>query len=286
MTGLPINGVLVPLAGLTIVPPYAIDGVRMGGPEWCQLSPEDYRMRPAGSLVGIVAPHSTSGNWPQPVIAGAGPGGHAREILEMWRRDPRSSAAHAVVDLDGTVYCAADFQLHEAYHAQAINPRSIGIEMCTRPDGGIHQATLTATVDLIAALTCSGRQGSGLFPIPFQHRAGPYNGQPLRRLQVGGVQSEGRDVCGVIGHRDQTGARGQGDPGDELMLELQLAGSEAVDYDGGQDLELARQRQRRLNELTAATHPGNQLLAIDGICGPASIAAMRLHGYLRWRDVV
>lgn len=278
MTGLPINGVLVSVAGLTIVPPYS-----HGGPEFCQLDPRDFRMRPAG-WVSIVCAHSTGGNWPQPVIAGSGPGGHAREILEMWRRDPRSSAAHLVVDFDGVVYAAADLQLHEAYHAQAINPRSIGIEMSTRPDGGIYQATLTATVDLIAALTCSGRPGSGLFPIPFQHRAG-YNGQPIRRLEIGGVQSEGRDVCGIIGHRDQTGQRGHGDPGDELMLELQLAGSEPVDYDSGQDLELGKRRQARLNELSLERPRWPPLLTVDGVCGPASIAAMRLHGFARWRDV-
>lgn len=289
MTGLPINGVLVPVAGLTIVPPYS-----HGGPEFCQLDPRDFRMRPSPGWVSCIVPHSTGGNWPQPVIAGAGPGGHAREILEMWRRDPRSSAAHAVVDFDGVIYCACDIQLHETYHAQAINPRSIGIEMCTRPDGGIYQMTITSTVDLIAALTCTGRPGSGLFPIPFQHRAG-YNGQPLRRLEVGGVQSDGRDVCGIIGHRDQTGRRGRGDPGDELMLELQLAGSEAVDYDRGHDLELGKKRQLRLNELSAeraiqyarsgSAHPGFPLLTIDGVCGPASISAMRLHGFSRWRDV-
>jgi len=286
VSGLPINGALVPVPGLTIVPP-----AFHGGPEWCQLSQEDWRARPA-ARVGIITPHTTGGRWPQVVLPGSGRGGHAREIFDMWRgrdRGPgakQSSSSHMVVDFDGVLYCATDLQLHETFNAQAINPRNISIEMCTTVTGAIYQATLDTTVSVIAALTLSGRPGSGLFPIPFQHRAGPYNGQPLHRLEVGGVQSDGRDVVGIIGHRDQTGRRGRGDPGDELMLELQLAGSEPVDYDHGQDLSLGRQRQARLNQLTALRHDLCAVpLLVDGVCGPASLAAMRRHGFSRWRDV-
>ncbi len=282
--GLLIAGSLVPVAGLKVVPPAS-----HGGTNRCRLGPEDYRMRRT-TWVRMVCCHSTGGHWPQPVLPGAGPPGKALDIFDMWRGRDRgpgeriSSAAHIVVDFDGTVYCAADLALHETYHAQAINTASIGIEMCTTPRGAIYQATLHATVTLIAALTLSGRPGSGLFPIPFQHRAA-YNGQPLRRLEVGGVQSSGPDVCGVIGHRDQTGRRGRGDPGDELFHELQVAGSEPVDYDARHDLELGKDRQRRINELTAAKQTRCAPLKVDGVCGPASVAAMRLHGFQRWRDV-
>jgi len=282
--GLLVNGMLVPIAGLKVEPP-----VSHGGPERCQLGPEDYRQRPT-TWVRMVIAHTTGGLWPQPVIAGAGPAGHALDILDMWRGRDRgggehiSSAAHIVVDFDGVVYCAADLARVETYHAQAINPTSIGIEMCTTPYGAIYQATLEATVTLIAAITMSGRPGAGLFPIPFQHRRA-YNGQPMRRLEVAGVQSPGADIAGVLGHRDQTGRRGRGDPGDELFRLLELAGSEPLDFDAGQDLELGKQRQGRLNALDAKAGNTFRPLVVDGVCGPASVAAMLRHGFPRWRDV-
>jgi hypothetical protein len=46
----------------------------------------------------------------------------------------------------------------------------------------------------------------------------------------------------------------------------------------GEDLEFARRRQ------TALVLRGERLV-IDGLVGPASLAASRRHGFARWRDV-
>jgi hypothetical protein len=42
-------------------------------------------------------------------------------------------------------------------------------------------------------------------------------------------------------------------------------------------------RPQRLNELDAGR--ASPPIAVDGVCGPASIAAMARHGFQRWRDV-
>jgi len=283
--GLLLDGRLVATPGVTVIPPAS-----HGGPAWNRLHPGDFttRMLPVSAIVL----HTTGGHWPQPVMPGAGKPGHARQILEMWSGADRGggdkvhSAAQCVVDFDGTVYCAADFLRDAAFHAQLINGRALGIEMCTLPNGSIYEATLEATAALVALLTWSGAPGAGLLAIPAQMPRGPYRNQPLRRLETpAGVQSDGRGVVGVIGHRDQTGRRGRGDPGDALSQRLAALGFEGVDYDGGEDLELGRARQARLNELDAKAGNTFRPLVVDGIVGPASLSTARRLGFARWRDV-
>jgi hypothetical protein len=282
--GLLLDGKLVPTPGVTVIPPAS-----HGGPAWNLLGVDDYMARQLPvSLIGV---HSTGGHWPQPIHAGGGPAGHAQQILEMWLGADHGggervhSAAQIVVDFDGTAFCAADIVRSTAYHAQLINGRAVGIEMCTLPDGSIYEATLDATAQLIALLTHSGLDGAGLLPIPFQMPRGPYRNQPLRRLEVGGVQTDGRGLVGVIGHRDQTGARGRGDPGDAILARLAALGAEGVDFDGSEDLALGRARQARLNAIDAKD--GNTLrpLVVDGVFGPATATTMHRIGFRRWRDV-
>jgi hypothetical protein len=275
--GLLLSGRLITVEGLHIVPPAS-----HGGPSWNALHPGDFATRAAPISLGVL--HTTGGNWPQPVLPGAGEPGHARQILDMWAGRDRGggelvhSAAPLVVDLDGTIYCAADIAAAAAYHAQAVNARSVGIEMCTHPDGAIRQATLEATALLVAALTWSGRRGSGLLPIPAQMPRNRYEGKPMRRLELKGVQTDGRGLVGVIGHRDQTSRRGYGDPGDVIWSRLAAWGFEPVDYDAGEDLQLGRARQ-------ATLRAGGARIDVDGIVGPASLAAAAAQGYRRWRDV-
>lgn len=277
MSGLLLDGQLVTIPGLTIVPPAS-----HGGPAWCRLGPDDYA--PRTLPVSIITVHTTGGHDPQPIRRGAGPGGHARQILEMWSGADHGggevvhSGAPIVVDYDGVVYCAADIVRTAAHQAQRINQRSVGIEMCTLPDGSIYEATLDVTARLVAMLAWSGAPGSGLLAIPAQMPRGPYRGQPLRRLEVGGVQTDGRGLVGVIGHRDQTGRRGRGDPGDAIWARLANLGFEGLDYDGAEDDARGKERQTALNAR-------GEHLVVDGIVGPAGIAAARRRGFARWRDV-
>lgn len=82
--GLLIAGDLHTVPGLNIVPPAS-----HGGPAWCRLDPDDYTMRRTAWIRQLLI-HSTGGNWPQPVIEGAGPAGHAQQIAEMWSGTYRS----------------------------------------------------------------------------------------------------------------------------------------------------------------------------------------------------
>lgn len=282
--GLLIGNKLVDVPGLNIIPPAS-----HGGPPWALLGPDDHRMRPTQWVRQIML-HSTTGNWPQPVKPGAGKPGHAQQVAEMWSGQDRDggekvhSGAHIIVDYDGSIACLCDLQYHMAYHAEASNPWSIGIEMSTYADGSIQDATLSSTARLVAALTWSGQPECGLFSIPFQGPRGPYRNRPLRSMETGtGAnrhQVGGPLIVGVVGHRDNTSNRGYGDPGNEIWTRLLALGMEGVDYDGNEDAVLAARRQKTLNDKYGAG------VAVDGVCGPASLAAMRKAGISRWRDIV
>jgi len=89
----------------------------------------------------------------------------------------------------------------------------------------------------------------------------------------------------VIGHRNQTARRGVGDPGDAIWQRIAALGFEGVDYDAGEDIEVGKRRQLALNALDVKAGLTWRPLAIDGVCGGQSLAAMTRHGIRRWRDV-
>lgn len=273
-----IDHKLIPVAGLNILPP-----AEVGGPHWARLDPGDYAPRRTPWVRQIIV-HTTGGQWPQQILPGGGLPGHAREIADMWRGADRGggervhSAAQLLVDFDGTVVCLCDLFWCAAYHAEGSNAWSIGIEMCTRPGGGIHEATLHATARLVDALCWP------TFPIPRQMVRGPYRNRQLSRmeLEAGGKfkrqQLGGPDCVGVFGHRDNTSNRGPGDPGDAIFAELATLGFEAWDFEAREDLLVAKERQAALNARGAR-------LLVDGQVGSRSLLAAENQGFSRWRDV-
>jgi len=273
--GLLIRGSLVPVPGLVIVPP-----VSHGGPAWARLDRGDYSAAARSTWIRQVILHTTGGLWPQPILTGAAPGGEGARYADIWQSDPQHSAAHLVVDSAGAVACLADLVKVTAYHAEGSNPWSIGIEMVQGKGGEMHQATIDATARLVAAI-CDA------VGIPEQMPVGPYLGRPLARMEVpaqhgiGGNERHqlgGPNVVGVLGHRDNTSLRGRGDPGDAIWTALAALGFEALDYERCEDLECGRRRQ-------TALRARGERLEVDGLVGPASLAAARRQGFARWRDV-
>jgi hypothetical protein len=251
--GLLVAGLVVPVPGLEVINP-------VNGPAWCKLDPGDYRRRRTKWTRAVVL-HTTKGIWPQHVIPGAGPGGKDKHVASWWHRDPEHSAAHIVIDTDGSVACLADLATVCAYHATVSNEWTVGIELYQLGNGGIYEATLAAAGVLVPAI-CEA------LSIPFQMVGDEYRNRPLRRLVDGGP-----DVVGVYGHRHNTHRRGRGDPGDAVFTELELRGAERFDFDAGEDLAAWKRRQQHLG------------VKADGIAGPATMAALRRAGFACGRDV-
>jgi hypothetical protein len=251
MSGLLVNGVEHPVAGLVIV--------NSKDAAWCRLDPKDFEKRPTPWVRQIIL-HTTKGNSPQHVLPGGGPGGRARRTADFWRNDTTPSAAHLVIDNDGTVACLCDLATTMAYHATVSNPWSIGIEMYQEANNGVYEAVYAAAVKLVPAL-CK------IFGIQFQIPRLPYRNEPLRRMIDGGEH-----CVGVFGHRNNTGRRGHGDPGDEIFARLAAIGAEWFDHDAEEDLATWKDRQRALN------HAGSKL-TIDGVPGPRTVTALASNGY-------
>jgi hypothetical protein len=268
-SGVVLSGRVVALPELNIIPPAS-----HGGPHWAFLNSADAPPRPELWIRQLVV-HSTRGRWPQPIIPGPGPGGEAANVADVWNRDPVHSGAQIVVDSAGSVACLCDLEDTMAYHAEASNRWSVGIEMLQLRDGSMYQATIDATARLCVAL-CD------VLGIPAQFHCRPYDGTPLSRMEAGSGRQRrnlgGPDVVGIVGHRDNTSERGRGDPGDAIYAALLSGGAEPLDFASGQDLAVGRRRQTALNAR-------GERLTVDGLVGPASVAAARRHGFARWRDV-
>ena len=277
--GLLIRGELVPVPGLTAIPPAS-----HGGPSWARLDRGDFNTGSRSTWIRQVILHTTGGLWPQPILPGGGSGGELPRYADIWQSDPAHSAAHLVVDTAGAVACLADLALTTAYHAEASNPWSIGIEMVQGRGGELHQVQLDATAQLVAAIC----DATG---IPQQMPRGPYRGAPLSRMEGlerftrNRLQLGGPDCVGVFGHRDNTSARGRGDPGDAIWTALAALGFEGLDYASGEDLSIGRARQVALNAEASRRGETWSPLVVDGLVGPASIERARRLGYARWRDV-
>jgi hypothetical protein len=245
--GLLIDGIVVPVPGVTVVGPGP--GLELGRDD-CQ---------PRGRRPQQVTLHKTIADDPEHVMAGAGPAGGAARTAAYWAQDPAHSGAHLVTGEDGVIGCLADLVRVEGYHATVSNAYAIGIETRERPGGGVYQASLDATV--AAVLVICERLGIQL-QVPRR-----YGGHPLKRMADGGS-----NLIGIFGHRDNTERRGQWDPGDILFDMLRMKGAESFDFDDDEDRRTWKARQVSLNAK-------GYRLAVDGVPGPATTRALAMEGY-------
>ena len=251
MPGLIINGQEVQAPGFTI---YNWHDDR----RWRLKMGEDGRARHTRWVRSIFG-HTTMG-LPVKLLPGRGPG-HGGDTALSWSLSPSSGGAHLIVDQDTTILCIADLLLEAAYHATSVNDVSIGIELRQgHGDHSLYVDQVETAADLVVAV-------HDHFHIWKQLHA-PYLHGPVPRLHVGGT-----DCVGFFGHRDQTGNKGIGDPGDEIYAALQRRGFEAFDFSQDEDLVAWRERQRRLNALG-----WTPALAVDGVPGPKTWKAWQALG--------
>jgi len=249
MPGLLLNGAEYEVPGVTII--NSLDGV-----EWCRLDRMDCRPRPTRWVRQIIL-HTTKGEWPQHVIPGKGPANRDERVARFWQGSERQSAAHIVIDSDGTAACLADLVAIEAYHATVVNKWSVGIEIYQEAGGGIYEAALDSAVLVVFAL-CR------LFGIPPQVPRRPYQRAPLDRLRRDG----GPSVVGIFGHRDVTDNRGKGDPGEAIWDALEAAGARPFDFTAGADLAWWRAVQTAIGTKADGIPGPNTMHRLASMCPP------------------
>jgi hypothetical protein len=264
-TGIVLAGQAALLAGLDIS--NFLDDPKL------RLSPKDLRPRNPHerAFVHLVVMHSTLGIpggtdlRRQTILPGFGPPTNAGErTVAMWASDPsRPAGAHLIVDFDGRIYCCADLVTEAAYHAQLANGCSIGIEIVQGlKSAEMYTEQLAVAADLATAICAA-------MPTPIQKQIPtPYLGHPIGRFvasQQTGVPLA--DVVGIVGHRDLTATRGEGDPGNTIMEALAAQGCERFDFENHADIAVWKSRQTILG----MANP-------DGIPGPMTVAALKSSG--------
>lgn len=252
MSGLLINGQLVPVEGVRVLSP--------GEQPWLRLSGEDYTTRLNKPQMAIL--HKTLADDPEHAVSGSPPSGGAggaQYTAEYWQEDPHQSAAHLVTGHDGTTACLADLSKVCAWHGNEANLLSYGHELKELVGGGYYPAAMAAMV----AVTLRATRALGIqWQCPKS-----YTG-PLTRFRNGGS-----NLVGIFGHCNVSANRTMWDPGLDVFHCLEMAHVEAFDFAAGQDLDVWAVRQRWLADR------GFQIGAIDGIPGPKTTAALRTLGY-------
>jgi N-acetyl-anhydromuramyl-L-alanine amidase AmpD len=266
MPGLIIGGREVPVPGVPVVnfkdnPKLSL---RVGLPNGNNDGKR--RTRP----VTLVVLHTTKGipggkdKREQVIRPGKGPDTRAEDrTASFWSTDSTQSGAHIVIDHDCSVGCLADLQDVCAYHAgqSDVNDRSVGIEIYQGHQAELYDEQLETVRKVVDALTIA-------FGI---QRQIPdfYRNRPVLRLEEGG----GKDVVGVVGHRDCSDNRGKGDPGDAIFDYLEKAGYERFDFHGSRDLDAWKERQKQIRDRL-----GRQIV-VDGIPGTVTLTALKELGY-------
>lgn len=242
------------------------------------LAPEDGRYRPDDTLIDLITTHTTSGEGPQILRPGRGPGGtHAERVVRYWttsktkKGDKTTAGAQLILDYDATWVQTCDLRRRAAFHAgcetnPGVNGRSIGIEIAINAKGELYEGQMESYVAMMDAL-------SRLFDVPREYAAGVW---PIPNLVD-------QNFPGCIGHRD-VGNRGAFDPGPIPYTYLQRAGYLPTNVQAGEHIARWKERQGFLNAQAIAA--GLPVLKVDGIRGPKTQAyARRFKGPIgQWVD--
>lgn len=267
-SGLVIGGQKVLVPGIDVI--NFLDDPRL------RLDSADVRPRSTRERdwVHLVVMHSTGGIpggsdlRPQSILPGLGASsGGGERIVASWTNDKnRPGGAHIVTDFDSQSYCCADLVNDAAYHAQKANGCSVGFEVV---QGHAHAELYQGQIDAAAQLALWVCR---LLPVPIQWQVPrSYGGGPVKRFasSLAGRGPFLGDVVGIVGHRDLTDNRGEGDPGDAIMQSLVTAGCEQFDFDAGEDIAAWKDRQAKLG----IANP-------DGIPGQRTVTALRGDAHL------
>lgn len=266
MPGLIVGGkeILVPGVNIRNFKDEPSLALRVGRPD----GNNDGKMRTAP--VSLIVLHTTKGipggsdKREQVIKPGLGPDTKALDrTITYWSTDPTPSGAHMGVDHNGSVACFADLQTVCAYHAgqSEVNNRSIGIEIYQGSNAEIYEGQLDVVRKIVDALT-------QIFGIQRQIPL-DYRNKPIPRLSELG----GRDLFGVVGHRDVSDQRGKGDPGDAVMAVLANNGYERFDFFSNQDISVWKTRQADIKAKLGRD------MYVDGIPGGQTATALKDLGY-------
>lgn len=211
--------------------------------------------RPREYPVEFIVLHSTGEHAVQEVTSGSRNPSNPFQWAEANARESQAHTASwdATMRSDGVLLWHNDPVRYEDYHATAMNPRSMGIEIAQSPEiFKIQVDAMVRVLDFLTAYFGIQRQ------IPWN------NGVPDRRVMSRFVTG-GSGYSGIVGHRN--GDDNRSDPGDGVFVALKSAGYEGFDLASGEDHRIWSQRQRALG------------VPVTGMSDAATRSALAARGY-------
>lgn len=214
--GLVIGGARVPVPGVAELVTW-LDDPHVAPPITHHTSP---RKRPPTAIV-----LHTSRGVRGTVRPGSFPSSRAELLAHYQARTERKASWDLTIDGDGTVIQQSDPATNYTWHACHANGWSIGIECVQQRDSGdLWSVQLDALVAVVGVL-CEA------FQIPTRTIVNG-DGKPhagiVRAWQEADEGGRQGSWAGVIGHRNLTTHRGDGDPGDGVFDALLVAGFSGV----------------------------------------------------------
>lgn len=160
-------------------------------------------------------------------------------------RSPRNVSWHFTIDTDGSITQSLDPTLEVGWHASytEVNEISLGIELVQDDDGSLYEGQLQVALQFGDVLHRELANAGHFVPkqIPWKN-----NAPDDRKLKRCLPPAYCANVCGAIGHRNNTYDKGFGDPGNHLFIAMQKHGYECFDIEAEQDLNTWKERQKIL----------------------------------------
>jgi len=227
-------------------------------PQWCPKA-TDVSKRYAW-LRGIVL-HTVHGK-KGPLKPGAKDTGREFNYARYFANSTRKVSCDYIIDTDGSIAVTNDPLVNFTWHAESVNPVTLGIEFVQDDDGSLYEEQINAGVRFVSFL-CEQLGIQKQVPAI----AGKPDPQVYTRLKA---PNDGHTLVGVYGHRNQTVNRGFGDPGNWIFEALLRNGFEGFNFEKDEDLLVWKDRQK------AVDIPEKDQ---DGIPGPNTRTHLAAAGY-------
>lgn len=184
--------------------------------------------------------HGKSGR----LLPGNKPSTRAESYAKYQANTSRDVSWDYTIDTDGTIVVSNDPIKHFCWHATDVNPFTIGIEFVQDDNGDLYRDQMEVGVKFLDVLTRELAKANHPIPrqIPMTAGGKPVSGTIARIVDDKKAQS----VTGIYGHRNQTGNKPKGDPGDFIFEALLQAGYKGFNLDANEDVIYWKSIQARL----------------------------------------
>ena len=203
-----------------------------------------------------------------PLKPGIKPSTRAEAYAKYQAHTSRDVSWDYTLDTDGTIIVSNDPIKNFTWHATAVNPFTLGIEMVQDDDGSLYEGQIAVAVKFLDTLT----RLLADFNHPIQRQVPDTSANTLSPSVRGTIArlvdaKKAESVVGIYGHRNQNSQKGPGDPNDYIFNALLKAGYKGFRLDQNEDLNFWKPIQTKYH------------LTSDGVPGRDTMNALKSDGY-------